>query len=66
MTAMPTILRPFVRRSLEVNNTINRIFNDRLGLPEGTLERLHSDEELRSLSFVKNSGRFQLTWISGH
>jgi len=46
MAAMPTVLRPFVSKSLEVNNTIIRIFNDRLGLPKGTLERLHSDEEL--------------------
>jgi len=43
---MPTVLRPFISKSLEVNNTIIRIFNDRLGLPEGTLQRLHSDEEL--------------------
>jgi len=46
IAAMPTVLRPFIRKSLEVNNTIIRIFNNRLGLPEGTLERLHSDEEL--------------------
>jgi isopenicillin N synthase-like dioxygenase len=51
MTAMPTALRPFIRKSLEVSITMIRIFKDRLGLPEGTLQRLHSDEEL-SLSAV--------------
>ncbi|KAG9309076.1 hypothetical protein JVU11DRAFT_10958 [Chiua virens] len=43
--AIPTAVAPFIRKSLEVNNTILRIFNDRLGLPDGTLERLHSDNE---------------------
>ncbi|KAF8555044.1 Clavaminate synthase-like protein [Imleria badia] len=43
--AMPTAVTPFVRKSLEINSSILRIFNDRLGLPEGTLDRLHSLEE---------------------
>ncbi|KAI9566319.1 hypothetical protein HD554DRAFT_2277855 [Boletus coccyginus] len=43
--AIPTTVAPFVRKSLEINNTMLRIFNDRLGLPEGTLERLHPLEE---------------------
>jgi len=45
MAAMGTIVRPFVRKSVEVNNAIIRIFNAKLGLSEGTLEQLHSDEE---------------------
>ncbi|KAG8219208.1 hypothetical protein J3R82DRAFT_26 [Butyriboletus roseoflavus] len=43
--AIPTAVAPFVRKSLEVNNTVLRILNDKLGLPKGTLERLHSHEE---------------------
>jgi len=43
--AMLTVLRPFIRKSQEVSNTIIRIFNDKLGLPEGMLEKQHVDEE---------------------
>jgi len=43
--AIPTAVAPFVRKSFEINNTFLRIFNDRLGLPEGTLERLHLIDE---------------------
>lgn len=43
--AIPMAVAPFVRKSLEINNTLLRIFNDKLGLPEGTLQRLHSPEE---------------------
>lgn len=43
--AIPTAVAPFVRKSLDINNTILRIFNDRLGLPQGTLDQLHSLEE---------------------
>ncbi|KAF7783865.1 hypothetical protein Agabi119p4_30 [Agaricus bisporus var. burnettii] len=42
---MPTIIRPFVQKSLNVNETILGIFNDRLGLPKGTLESLHPVKE---------------------
>lgn len=38
---MVTIVKPFVQKSLEVNQTILDIFNDRLGLPEGTLLEQH-------------------------
>ena len=38
-------MTPFVRKSLEINNTILRIFDVRLGLPEGTLLQLHTLEE---------------------
>ncbi|KAI6008604.1 hypothetical protein EDC04DRAFT_2775695, partial [Pisolithus marmoratus] len=38
---IPSVVRPFVCKSLEVNNIILRIFTQRLGLPEGTLEELH-------------------------
>ena len=43
--AIPTAVSPFVRKSLEINSSVLRIFNDRLGLPVGTLDRLHSLEE---------------------
>lgn len=42
---MSTIVRPFVQKSLEVNQTILNIFNDKLGLPEGTLMKQHSLDE---------------------
>ena len=38
---MVTIVKPFVQKSLEVNQTILDIFNDKLGLPEGTLLEQH-------------------------
>ena len=43
--AIPGIVAPFVCKSLEINKTILRIFNEKLGLPDGTLDRLHSVEE---------------------
>lgn len=42
---MPNVVKPFVRKSLEVNQTILNIFNDRLGLPEGQLAQLHPLDE---------------------
>ncbi|KAH9486019.1 2-oxoglutarate-dependent dioxygenase [Psilocybe cubensis] len=42
---MHTTVVPFVKKSLEVNNTLLEVFNDRLGLPAGTLLRFHSAEE---------------------
>ncbi|KIJ66625.1 hypothetical protein HYDPIDRAFT_109724 [Hydnomerulius pinastri MD-312] len=43
--AIPTAVAPFVRKALEVNYVVLRIFNEKLGLPEGTLERMHDLEE---------------------
>ncbi|KIJ11356.1 hypothetical protein PAXINDRAFT_84650 [Paxillus involutus ATCC 200175] len=43
--AIPTAVTPFIRKALDVNYTVLRLFNERLGLPEGTLERLHDLEE---------------------
>ncbi|KAF8838707.1 Clavaminate synthase-like protein, partial [Paxillus ammoniavirescens] len=43
--AIPTAVAPFVRKGLDVNYTVLRIFNEKLGLPEGTLDRLHDPEE---------------------
>lgn len=40
----PTI-KPFVNKSLAINNTLLNVLNDRLGLPEGTLARLHPPEK---------------------
>ena len=42
---MTTTVRPFVQKSLEVNQTILGIFNDKLGLPKGTLTDLHPPRE---------------------
>ncbi|KAF9065858.1 hypothetical protein BDP27DRAFT_1393527 [Rhodocollybia butyracea] len=65
---MVSTIVPFVKKSLEINNVILRVFNDKLGLPEGTLLKHHSDEykppcwqtsawgsyRFRSLSFLHN------------
>ena len=42
---MASTIIPFVRQSLEVNNTILEIFNDKLGLPAGSLLKRHLMEE---------------------
>ncbi|KAG0694045.1 hypothetical protein DFH29DRAFT_815763 [Suillus ampliporus] len=42
---MENTIAPFVRKGLEVTYVVLNIFNDKLGLPEGTLERLHDMEE---------------------
>lgn len=42
---MASTVAPFIRRSLEVNNTILEIFNDKLGLPAGSLVEHHLMEE---------------------
>ncbi|KAF9444536.1 Clavaminate synthase-like protein [Macrolepiota fuliginosa MF-IS2] len=42
---MPTIIQPFVQKSLEVNQTILDIFNERLGLPKGLLLQQHPLDE---------------------
>ena len=42
---MASTIVPFVRQSLEVNNTILEIFNDKLGLPAGSLLERHLMEE---------------------
>jgi hypothetical protein len=42
---MASTIVPFVRKSLEVNNTILEIFNDKLGLPVGSLLERYLMEE---------------------
>jgi len=42
---MVSTITPFVRQSLEVNNTILAVFNDKLGLPVGSLLKRHLMEE---------------------
>ncbi|KAK7452196.1 hypothetical protein VKT23_012299 [Stygiomarasmius scandens] len=39
---MNSTITPFVRKSLEVNDTFLEIFNEKLGLPEGALDKLHT------------------------
>ncbi|KAF8839129.1 Clavaminate synthase-like protein [Paxillus ammoniavirescens] len=43
--AIPTVVTPFIRKALNVNYTVLCLFNEKLGLPKGTLERLHHLEE---------------------
>jgi isopenicillin N synthase-like dioxygenase len=42
---MENTIAPFVHKALEVNYVTLDIFNQRLGLPQGTLEKLHILEE---------------------
>ncbi|KAI1781594.1 Clavaminate synthase-like protein [Ganoderma leucocontextum] len=42
---MESTIKPFVEKSLAVNNTLLAILNDRLRLPEGALARRHPREE---------------------
>ncbi|KAG5335519.1 hypothetical protein C0989_001181, partial [Termitomyces sp. Mn162] len=42
---MQSTITPFVRKSLEINNTLLDVLNDRLGLPAGTLLAKHPMEE---------------------
>ncbi|KAH9054148.1 Clavaminate synthase-like protein [Lactarius vividus] len=42
---MDSAVRPFVRKSMETNQTIMNVLNDRLGLPPGYLAELHAPEE---------------------
>ena len=42
---MASTIAPFVRQSLEVNNVILDVFNDKLGLPAGALLKRHLMEE---------------------
>ncbi|KZT65767.1 Clavaminate synthase-like protein [Daedalea quercina L-15889] len=45
VTRMNTAIRPFVDKSLEVNGTLLSVLNAKLGLPEGTLARLHDSKQ---------------------
>ncbi|KAF9034482.1 Clavaminate synthase-like protein [Hymenopellis radicata] len=42
---MQSAVKPFVTACMEANSTILGIFNDKLGLPSGTLESFHSSGE---------------------
>ncbi|KAI9448423.1 Clavaminate synthase-like protein [Lactarius indigo] len=42
---MDSVVRPFVRKSMEVNQTLIDVLNDRLGLPSGCLAELHKPEK---------------------
>jgi len=39
---MSTVVQPFVKKSVEVNDTLLQIFNDRLGLPPDALKKRHT------------------------
>jgi len=42
---MESSIIPFVRKSIDINLKLMRVFDVKLGLPEGTLEKYHSLEE---------------------
>ncbi|KAF5343657.1 hypothetical protein D9758_014697 [Tetrapyrgos nigripes] len=60
---MNSSIIPFVRKSVEINDTILRVFNDKLGLPEGRLDLLHtasgefSGSETRVIKSPAQAGR---------
>ncbi|THH21407.1 hypothetical protein EW146_g128 [Bondarzewia mesenterica] len=56
---MESTIIPFVRKSMEVNNTVMAVLNDRLGLPKGALAQKHalhdfSGSEARCIKSSKN------------
>jgi len=42
---MESTIAPFIRKSLDINNNLIDVFNERLGLPSGTLLKKHTMEE---------------------
>jgi isopenicillin N synthase-like dioxygenase len=42
---MNSTIVPFIRKSLEINNTLLNVFNDKLGLPAGALSKRHLMDE---------------------
>lgn len=40
--AMTTVVQPFVQGCVDIHNTLFEVFNDRLGLPPGTLASMHT------------------------
>ncbi|RDB30721.1 hypothetical protein Hypma_005943 [Hypsizygus marmoreus] len=42
---MESTITPFIKKSLDINNTLLEVFNDKLGLPAGKLLEKHSMEE---------------------
>ncbi|KAH9848649.1 Clavaminate synthase-like protein [Lenzites betulinus] len=43
--SMDSVVKPFVQKSLIINNFLIDVLNDKLGLPEGTLAGLHKPQE---------------------
>lgn len=43
--AFPTLLTPFVKKSLDVNKTLLRVLGEKLGLRDGVIEGMHVREE---------------------
>lgn len=42
---MENTVAPFVRKSLDVTYVVLKVFDDKLGLPKGTLESMHAMDE---------------------
>ena len=63
---MESVVRPFVSKSLEVNNTILGIFNDQLGLPQEMLLKLHPPNELSGCEtrIIKNKATASTTRLA--
>ncbi|EMD41162.1 hypothetical protein CERSUDRAFT_121703, partial [Gelatoporia subvermispora B] len=42
---MDTVVKPFVQKSVDVNTTLVRVLEDKLGLPDGALTQRHTIDE---------------------
>ncbi|KAJ3742334.1 hypothetical protein DFH05DRAFT_1536286 [Lentinula detonsa] len=67
---MGPVITPFVEKGVDVSNTLIEIFNDKLGLPEGTLAKFHrrndfSASETRTIKAPANLTPGKLA-IGGH
>jgi hypothetical protein len=56
---MDSDIIPFVQRSLEINNMLIDVLNDKLGLPKGMLatkhaQHLHSQSQARAIKAPRN------------
>ncbi len=63
---MDDVLEPFVNKSLDVTRTILRVFEKKLGLPEGSLLRRHtiSDHSGSEARCIKSPGKPRPSYTS--
>lgn len=57
---MESAIKPFVRQSVAVNNTVLDIFNAKLGLPKGALADLHNQPSGSEARCIKNPPKHEL------
>jgi isopenicillin N synthase-like dioxygenase len=66
---MKPVIVPFVEKCEDISKTMVSIFNDKLGLPKGTLEKFHTEEysasETRTIRAPANLNPNKLA-VGGH